>query len=95
LGMKLANMIVTIPRKNTEIGWKPLVDYDLCLALLPTMLVGVSIGVLLNLILPNVYLVVIFAVFTFFAFYKTILKSIKFFKEELKKNKEDAEKLKV
>jgi uncharacterized membrane protein YfcA len=90
LGMKISNMIVTIPRKNVEISWKPMVDYDLCLALLPNMLCGVSIGVLLNMILANLYLVIIFASFTSYAFYMTIKKSIIFFKEEMKKNREDA-----
>jgi uncharacterized membrane protein YfcA len=87
--MKISDLIVTIPRKNFEINWKPMLDYDICLALLPNMLCGVSIGVLFNMILANLYLVIIFATITSYAFYITIKKSLIFFKEELEKNKKE------
>jgi hypothetical protein len=48
LGGGVANIGVLLFLKNPWLHKKPLIDYDICLILLPNVLLGTSLGVLMN-----------------------------------------------
>ncbi|ESQ55253.1 hypothetical protein EUTSA_v10025170mg [Eutrema salsugineum] len=67
---------------NNLFGGKALLDYDLALLLEPCMLLGVSIGVICNRVLPEWLITVLFAVFLAWSSLKTCRNGVKFWKIE-------------
>lgn len=63
-------------------GGKPLIDYDIALLSEPCMLLGVSCGVICNLMFPEWLITVIFAVFLAFCTFKTCRSGVLFWKLE-------------
>lgn len=75
-GGSIANVISNL------FGGKALLDYDLALLLEPCMLLGVSIGVICNRVLPEWLITVLFAVFLAWSSLKTCRSGVKFWKIE-------------
>ncbi|CAN8325466.1 unnamed protein product [Cochlearia groenlandica] len=75
-GGSIANVL------NNLFGGKALLDYDLALLLEPCMLLGVSIGVICNRVLPEWLITVLFAVFLAWSSLKTCRNGVKFWRIE-------------
>ncbi|CAN6986573.1 hypothetical protein HID58_001141 [Brassica napus] len=75
-GGSIANVISNL------FGGKALLDYDLALLLEPCMLLGVSIGVICNRVLPEWLITVLFAVFLAWSSLKTCRNGVKYWKIE-------------
>ena len=52
-GGSLANLIWNLPQKHPVFPHKPMIDYDVALILQPNMLLGISIGVICNVMFPG------------------------------------------
>ncbi|KAL1188325.1 Sulfite exporter TauE/SafE family protein 2 [Cardamine amara subsp. amara] len=70
-GGSIANVGCNLFVRNPKSGGKTLIDYDLALLLEPCMLLGVSIGVICNLVFPNWLITILFAVFLAWSTMKT------------------------
>lgn len=75
-GGSIANVISNL------FGGQALLDYDLALLLEPCMLLGVSIGVICNRVLPEWLITILFAVFLAWSSLKTCRTGVKFWKIE-------------
>jgi hypothetical protein len=53
LGGSLANLYINVRQHHPTIPHKPLIDFDVVSLLQPNMLLGISIGVILNVVLPD------------------------------------------
>lgn len=63
-GGSVANVIYNLCFKNsTKFGGKSLIDYDISLLSEPCMLLGVSLGVICNLVFPEWLITILFALF--------------------------------
>uniref|UniRef100_A0A803NYZ7 Sulfite exporter TauE/SafE family protein n=1 Tax=Cannabis sativa TaxID=3483 RepID=A0A803NYZ7_CANSA len=63
----ICNLVSTIPR----FGGKTLIDFDIALLSQPSMLLGVSIGVICNLMFPEWLITILFAIFLAWSTSKT------------------------
>ncbi|EOA33366.1 hypothetical protein CARUB_v10020270mg [Capsella rubella] len=70
-GGSIANVGCNLFLRNPKSGGKTLIDFDLALLLEPCMLLGVSIGVICNLVFPNWLITILFAVFLAWSTLKT------------------------
>ena len=52
-GGSLANLIWNLPQNHPVFPQKPMIDYDVALILQPNMLLGISIGVICNVMFPG------------------------------------------
>ncbi|XP_057429435.1 sulfite exporter TauE/SafE family protein 5-like [Lotus japonicus] len=62
-GGSIANVACNMCSTSSKFGGKSLIDYDIALLSEPCMLLGVSIGVICNLVLPEWLITVLFACF--------------------------------
>ncbi|KAL1365003.1 hypothetical protein HN51_013117 [Arachis hypogaea] len=67
---------------STRFGGKSLIDYDIALLSEPCMLLGVSIGVICNLVFPEWLITLLFAVFLTWSTSKTCINGVLFWKAE-------------
>ncbi|XP_016491105.1 sulfite exporter TauE/SafE family protein 5 isoform X1 [Nicotiana tabacum] len=74
----VCNMFITSPKN----GGKILIDFDIALLSQPCMLLGVSIGVICNRVLPEWLITILFAVFLGFCTFKTCKSGFSFWKLE-------------
>ncbi|KAL5579165.1 hypothetical protein UlMin_011607 [Ulmus minor] len=70
-GASIANVICNLVSASHKFGGKPLVDFDIALLSQPSMLLGVSIGVICNLVFPEWLITIMFAVFLAWSTLKT------------------------
>ncbi|KAL7142770.1 hypothetical protein ABFS83_08G146100 [Erythranthe nasuta] len=63
-------------------GGKPLIDYDVVLLSEPFMLLGVSLGVIFNVVLPEWLITLFFAIFLAFCTFKTFKSGVSFWRVE-------------
>lgn len=73
LGMKISDFLVTHKLKNPSFPKKPLIDFDLTLILQPNVLLGASIGVLVNMTLANFLIIIAFVIFLTYSSFKAFL----------------------
>ncbi|KFK40662.1 hypothetical protein AALP_AA2G025500 [Arabis alpina] len=81
-GGSLANVGCNLFVRNPKAGGKTLIDFDLALLLEPCMLLGVSIGVICNLVFPNWLITSLFAVFLAWSTMKTFGNGIYYWRLE-------------
>lgn len=62
LGGSLANLYINLRQRHPILRHKPLIDFDVVLLLQPNMLLGISTGVILNVILPDWVLTALLAI---------------------------------
>jgi len=88
-GGSIANIMCNLCATSPKFGGKLLVDYDIALLSEPCMLLGVSIGVICNLVFPEWLITMLFAVFLTWSTSKTCYSGVLFWKtesEERRKN---------
>ncbi|XP_010547009.1 PREDICTED: uncharacterized protein LOC104818905 [Tarenaya hassleriana] len=88
-GGSIANVGSNLFVRNPKSGGQTLIDFDLALLLEPCMLLGVSVGVICNLVFPNWLVTILFAVFLAWSTMKTCNNGIHHWKLE-----SEAEKIK-
>ncbi|XVE87865.1 hypothetical protein DITRI_Ditri19aG0022600 [Diplodiscus trichospermus] len=87
-GGSVANVMCNLGAKGAKFGDKTLIDYDIALLSEPCMLLGVSIGVVCNLILPEWLITILFAIFLAGSTFKTCRNGVEFWKMESDKHQE-------
>jgi uncharacterized membrane protein YfcA len=88
LGGALGNMIsIAFARHPDPQNNKPLIDYESCTFMQSGELLGVVFGVCLNLILPEILIIVFLAVLLGFSAYKTLAQGLQRFHDESAKSK--------
>ncbi|KAK4360987.1 hypothetical protein RND71_019939 [Anisodus tanguticus] len=70
-GGSIANVVCNMFIKSPKNGGKILIDFDIALLSEPCMLLGVSIGVICNRVLPEWLITILFSVFLGFCTFKT------------------------
>ncbi|XP_027338112.1 sulfite exporter TauE/SafE family protein 5-like [Abrus precatorius] len=81
-GGSVANVICNMCIKSPKFGGKSLIDYDIALSSEPCMLLGVSVGVICNLVFPEWLITVLFALFLAWSTTKTCRSGLLFWKIE-------------
>jgi uncharacterized membrane protein YfcA len=81
LGMKLSDFLVTTRLKNPSIPKKSLIDYDLTLILESNVLIGASVGVLVNMTLANLLIIIAFTLFLAYSCVKALMSARKLYLE--------------
>ncbi|KAK9268123.1 hypothetical protein L1049_010563 [Liquidambar formosana] len=88
-GGSFANLICNLCINSTKFGGKSLIDYDIALLSQPCMLLGVSIGVICNLVFPEWLITIWFAIFLAWSTFKTCKTGVSHWKlesEEARRN---------
>merc|ERR1719487_2727364 len=86
LGGALGNMMsLAFARHPDSSRNKPLIDYEASTFMQSGELLGVVFGVLLNLVLPEIMIIVFLALLLSFNSYKTLQKGVSKYKDETKK----------
>ncbi|KAK8601085.1 hypothetical protein V6N13_059165 [Hibiscus sabdariffa] len=81
-GGSVANVMYNLRAKSAKLGGKTLIDYDIALLSEPCMLLGVSVGVVCNLVLPEWLITIMFATFLVWSTTKTCRNGVGFWKME-------------
>ncbi|MED6212324.1 hypothetical protein PIB30_082237 [Stylosanthes scabra] len=81
-GGSIANVMCNLCTKSTKLGGKSLIDYDIALLSEPCMLLGVSLGVICNLVFPEWLITALFAVFLAWCTSKTCRSAMRFWRNE-------------
>ncbi|GMY37052.1 sulfite exporter TauE/SafE family protein 2-like isoform X1 [Fagus crenata] len=88
-GGSIANVICNLCTTSPKFGGKTLIDFDIALLSEPCMLLGVSIGVICNLVFPEWLITMLFATFLAWSTSKTCKNGVCYWKmesEELRRN---------
>ncbi|CAK7350907.1 unnamed protein product [Dovyalis caffra] len=88
-GGSIANVMCNLFARSAKFGGKTLVDFDIALLSEPCMLLGVSVGVICNLVFPEWLITILFAVFLAWSTFKTCKNGVFHWKlesEEVKRN---------
>ncbi|KAK7400434.1 hypothetical protein VNO78_11642 [Psophocarpus tetragonolobus] len=81
-GGSIANVMCNLCATSPKFGGKLLIDYDIALLSEPCMLLGVSIGVICNLVFPEWFITMLFAIFLTWSTSKTCNSGVLFWKIE-------------
>ncbi|EOY28541.1 Sulfite exporter TauE/SafE family protein, putative [Theobroma cacao] len=81
-GGSTANVIYNLRTTSSKFGGKTLIDYDVALLSEPCMLLGVSVGVVCNLVFPEWLITILFATFLAWSTFKTCRNGIGLWKME-------------
>ncbi|XP_058771672.1 sulfite exporter TauE/SafE family protein 5-like [Vicia villosa] len=81
-GGSVANVICYMFTTSPKFGGKSLIDYDIALSSEPCMLLGVSVGVICNLVFPEWLITLMFAVFLAWSTSKTCKSGVMFWSIE-------------
>lgn len=82
LGGSFASVIFCIPQRHPTIDHKPLIDYDTALLLQPNILLGVSLGVIFNVMFPEWFITSLLATFLSFIAFASCKKAVKYWQAE-------------
>lgn len=77
MGGSIANLINYYPKFHPKIPGKPLIDYEVVMMLTPMLLVGTTIGVILNTMFPGWLIVALLALTLIYTCYRTTKKAIR------------------
>ncbi|KAL2343906.1 hypothetical protein Fmac_005191 [Flemingia macrophylla] len=81
-GGSIANVMCNLCATSPKFGGRSLIDYDIALLSEPCMLLGVSVGVICNLVFPEWLITMLFAVFLAWSTSKTCNSGVMFWKIE-------------
>ncbi|XP_021294816.1 sulfite exporter TauE/SafE family protein 2-like [Herrania umbratica] len=81
-GGSTANVVYNLRTTSSKFGGKTLIDYDVALLSEPCMLLGVSVGVVCNLVFPEWLITILFAVFLAWSTFKTCRNGVGHWKME-------------
>ncbi|XP_030456917.2 sulfite exporter TauE/SafE family protein 5-like [Syzygium oleosum] len=87
-GGSIANVICNLIIKSPKFGGKCLIDYDIALLSEPCMLLGVSIGVICNVVFPEWLITILFTVFLAWSTFKTCKNGVSYWKLESEEARE-------
>lgn len=82
LGGSFASVIFCVPQRHPTIDHKPLIDYDTALLLQPNILLGVSLGVIFNVMFPEWFITSLLATFLSFIAFASCKKAVKYWQAE-------------
>ncbi|KAK3035108.1 hypothetical protein RJ639_032610 [Escallonia herrerae] len=88
-GGSVANVVYFMFITSPKYGGKALIDYDIALLSQPFMLLGVSIGVVCNIVFPEWLITILFATFLGWSSFKTCRSGVWYWKlesEEVRRN---------
>lgn len=88
-GGSIANVMCNMCTTSPKFGGKSLIDYDIALLSEPCMLLGVSIGVICNLVFPEWLITILFALFLTWSTSRTCNSGVQFWKIESEKVREN------
>lgn len=91
-GGSIANVVCSMFLPSSKHGGKILVDFDIALLSQPCILLGVSIGVICNVVFPEWLITILFAIFLAWCTFKTFKSGIYYWKiesEEVMRRKEN------
>ncbi|KAK7363008.1 hypothetical protein VNO77_05135 [Canavalia gladiata] len=88
-GGSIANVMCNLCATCPKFGGKSLIDYDIALLSEPFMLLGVSIGVICNLVFPEWLITILFAIFLTWSTSKTCNSGLLFWKIESEERREN------
>jgi uncharacterized membrane protein YfcA len=80
-GGAIANMMLNVSKRH-PLADRPLIDWDLILAMEPLTVAGALIGAFLNKVLPELLLTVLLVLFLSFTAWETFTKATKMYKKE-------------
>lgn len=95
-GGSIANVVCSMFLPSPKIGGKILVDFDIALLSQPSILLGVSIGVICNVVFPEWLITILFAIFLAWCTFKTFKSGIYYWKiesEEVERRKGNYEEI--
>lgn len=81
-GGSIANVMCNLCSTSPKYGGKNLIDYDIALLSEPCLLLGVSVGVICNLVFPAWLITILFAVFLAWSTFKTCKSGVVYWKLE-------------
>ncbi|XP_047261869.1 sulfite exporter TauE/SafE family protein 2, partial [Capsicum annuum] len=81
-GGSIANVVCSMFLPSPKNGGKILVDFDIALLSQPSILLGVSIGVICNVVFPEWLITILFAIFLAWCTFKTFKSGIYYWKIE-------------
>eukprot|EP01083_Nonionella_stella_P288073 980490_1 len=90
-GGSIVNLIMNLKKSHPTRKHRPLTDFSTLLIFEPMLLVGTIIGVLLNVMFPDILILILLAIVLTYATIRTSRKGIRLWKKEtvsLKKEKE-------
>lgn len=82
LGGSFASVIFCVPQRHPTIDHKPLIDYDTALLLQPNILLGVSLGVIFNVMFPEWFITSLLATFLSFIAFASCKNAVKYWQAE-------------
>merc|ERR1712154_3128 len=91
-GGSIVNLIMNLKKFRPTRSHRPLTDFSTLLIFEPMLLVGTIIGVLLNVMFPDILILILLALVLSYATLRTSLKAIRLWKKEtvqLQKAKKD------
>ncbi|PHT49651.1 hypothetical protein CQW23_09398 [Capsicum baccatum] len=95
-GGSIANVVCSMFLPSPKNGGKILVDFDIALLSQPSILLGVSIGVICNVVFPEWLITILFAIFLAWCTFKTFKSGIYYWKiesEEVERRKGNYEEI--
>lgn len=81
VGGAIANNLINIPERHPLVD-RPLIDFDLVLAMTPLTLLGALIGAFLNKVLPELLITILLALLLSATSYTSLKKAVSMYKEE-------------
>ncbi len=81
-GCAIANFLMLAPNKHPNTNNRPVINYTAALIFQPIILCGSTLGVMLNAMIPNWFLVVTLFVIVSYTTYKTTLKGLELRRKE-------------
>ncbi|XP_047169065.1 sulfite exporter TauE/SafE family protein 2-like [Vigna umbellata] len=88
-GGSVANVLCNLCATSPKFGGNSLIDYDIALLSEPCMLLGVSVGVICNLVFPEWLITMLFAVFLTWSTSKTCNSGVVFWKIESEERRKE------
>lgn len=82
LGGSFASVIFCVPQRHPTIDHKPLIDYDTALLLQPNILLGVSLGVIFNVMFPEWFITSLLTTFLSFIAFASCKNAVKYWQAE-------------
>jgi hypothetical protein len=87
LGAAISNFVVLAFQTHPNSKHRPVIDYMTVLVVQPIILCGTTIGIMLNLILPNWSLVVLLIIILFYTTYRTTRKAVDTHRKEVQQKR--------
>lgn len=78
----LVRFLMNFHQKHPKKHWATLIDYDVVMIMMPFCIIGSAIGIILNVMIPQLIIVIIMVVTLFFILVGNLVKTVTIFKLE-------------